>query len=149
MLQLLSKLLSPTVQLTCCLAAAVVADGTFRSRPDLSPPHLNVNIDCSGRCGNGSIFVAPFVGDADLSDHAPLQSGAYILTDSGDPVGLASHTSPPGQATSKLLAGKARMFFSLLKERITLSMVMAMDITPSWNSTTRPFARTGWKPFAV
>ena len=72
MLQLLFKLLSPTVQLTCCLAAAVVADGTFRSRPDSSLPHLNVNIECSGRCENGFNFVAPFVGDADLSDYAPL-----------------------------------------------------------------------------
>ncbi len=45
--------------------------------------------------------------------------------------GLASLTSPSGQPTSKLLAGKARMFFLLLKERITVSMVMVMDITLS------------------
>ena len=69
---------------TIALAAPTIADGTFRSRPDLSPPQLNVTIECSGRCETGFLFVAPFVGYADLSDHGPLQSGAYILTDSGD-----------------------------------------------------------------
>ncbi|MCJ1268423.1 hypothetical protein MMC22_008311 [Lobaria immixta] len=78
------QFLSTIAPLICCLAAAVVADGTFRSRPDLSPPHLNVTIECSGRCESGFIFIAPYVGYADLSDHGPLQSGAYILTDSGD-----------------------------------------------------------------
>lgn len=77
-------LLSTIVPLLCCLTAPAIADGTFRSRPDLSPPHLNITIECSGRCENGFIFVAPFVGYADLSDHGPLQSAAYILTDSGD-----------------------------------------------------------------
>lgn len=130
MLQLLSKVLSPNVPLTCCLAAAVVADGTFRSRPDLTPPHLNVTIGCSGRCENDFIFVAPFVGDADLSDHAPLQSGAehIFLPIPATLFGPASHTSPPGQATSKLLAGKVRMFFLLLKECITVSIVMVMAL---------------------
>ena len=80
MLQLLSTV--PT--LIYCLAAGILADETFRSRPDLSPPHLNVTIECSGRCESGFIFIAPFVGYADLFDHGPLQSGAYILTDSGD-----------------------------------------------------------------
>ena len=37
-----------------------------------------------GRCETGFIFVAPFVSDADLSDHAPLQSRAYIHTEYGD-----------------------------------------------------------------
>lgn len=78
------QLLLKGSQLICYLAAAVIADGTFRSRPDLSPPHLNVTIECSGRCESGFLFVAPFAGYADLTDHGPLQSGAYILTDSGD-----------------------------------------------------------------
>ena len=78
------QLLSTVATLIYCLAAGIVADETFRSRPDLSPPHLNVTIECSGRCESGFIFIAPFVGYADLFDHGPLQSGAYILTDSGD-----------------------------------------------------------------
>ncbi|KAK0514453.1 hypothetical protein JMJ35_003070 [Cladonia borealis] len=77
-------LISALAPLICCLATPVTADSTFRSRPDLSPPHLNVTIECSGRCETGFIFVAPFVGFADLSDRGPLQSGAYILSDSGD-----------------------------------------------------------------
>lgn len=78
--------LSTTFQLIYCLAAAVAADGTFRSRPDLRPLHLNVTIECSGRCESGFIFVAPFAGDADVSEQRPppLQSGAYIFTDSGE-----------------------------------------------------------------
>lgn len=45
--------------------------------------------------------------------------------------GLASHTSLSMSPTSKLLDGKAKMFFLLLKECITVSMVMVIDIISS------------------
>ena len=74
------------VSLTCLtIAVAVAADGTFRSRPDFSPPHFNITIECAGRCARGFIFVAPFVSCIDQSDdHEPFHSGAYIFTDTGD-----------------------------------------------------------------
>jgi hypothetical protein len=61
-----------------------LADGTYRSRPDLTPPHLNVTIPCDGRCEAGYLFAAPFTGSTDFDDHGPLQQGPYILTDEGD-----------------------------------------------------------------
>ncbi|KAH7041592.1 ASST-domain-containing protein [Microdochium trichocladiopsis] len=67
-----------------CLLQPVQADGTYRSRPDLSPPHLNITIPCDGRCEAGYLFVAPFTGYADPVDHGPLQAAPYILTDEGD-----------------------------------------------------------------
>ncbi|KAL3480818.1 ASST-domain-containing protein [Aspergillus californicus] len=62
----------------------VIADGSYRSRPDLSPPHLNITIPCNGRCEAGYLFVAPFTGFADPVDHGPLQQGPYIFTDDGE-----------------------------------------------------------------
>ncbi|RSL84254.1 hypothetical protein CEP52_016486 [Fusarium oligoseptatum] len=61
-----------------------LADGSYRSRPDLSPPHLNITIPCQGRCESGFLFVAPFTSFADPVDHGPLQQGPYILTDTGE-----------------------------------------------------------------
>lgn len=55
------------------LATTVVADGTFRSHPDLSPPYLGIAIKCSGTCEEGFIFIALFVAYADLFDYGPLQ----------------------------------------------------------------------------
>ena len=62
----------------------VVADGTYRSRPDLAPPQLNITIPAEGRTESGYLFVAPYAGDTDSADYGPLQSAPYILTDSGD-----------------------------------------------------------------
>lgn len=59
-------------------------DGTYRSRPDLSPPHLNITVLDAARVESGNLFIAPFTGYADPVDHGPLQQGPYILTDSGD-----------------------------------------------------------------
>jgi len=75
----------PTRVLTLMATAAMVtADETYRSRPDLAPPQLNITIPCNGRCSSGYLFVAPFTGYTDPVDHGPLQPGAYILTDTGD-----------------------------------------------------------------
>lgn len=62
----------------------VAADGSYRSRPDLSPPHLNITIPCEGRCEPGYLFIAPFTGFADPVDHGPLQQSPYIISDTGD-----------------------------------------------------------------
>ncbi|CAI6079220.1 unnamed protein product [Clonostachys chloroleuca] len=61
-----------------------LADGSYRSRSDLSPPHLNITIPCEGRCAEGYLFVAPFTGHPDPVDHGPLQGAPYILSDTGD-----------------------------------------------------------------
>lgn len=66
------------------LTARVLGDGTYRSRPDLSPPQLNITIPCEGRCEPGYLFIAPFTGYDDPVDHGPLQGAPYILTDTGD-----------------------------------------------------------------
>ncbi|KAF4945101.1 hypothetical protein FSARC_14523 [Fusarium sarcochroum] len=74
----------PRILGAAILLNAVTADGTYRSRPDLSPPTLNITLDCEGRCSNGYLFVAPFTGYHDPVDHGPLQAAPYILTDTGD-----------------------------------------------------------------
>lgn len=70
--------------LVCGLPTIVTGDGTYRSRPDLSPPRMNVTIPCDDRCEQGFLFVAPFVGYADPENHGPKQPAPYILTDTGD-----------------------------------------------------------------
>lgn len=66
------------------LSMQIAADGTYRSRPDLSPPHLNTTVPCDGRCESGYLFVAPFVGYTNPENHGPKQAAPYILTDAGD-----------------------------------------------------------------
>ncbi|GME49449.1 hypothetical protein MMC22_008311 [Neofusicoccum parvum] len=70
--------------LLATLFVGVAADGTYKSRPDLSPPHLNITIYEPDKLEKGFLFVAPFNGHADFADHGPLQEGPYILTDTGD-----------------------------------------------------------------
>ncbi|SCV37120.1 uncharacterized protein FFB14_06437 [Fusarium fujikuroi] len=62
----------------------VAADGRYRSRPDLSPPTLNITMPCGGNCSEGYLFVAPFTGYDDPVDHGPLQGAPYILASNGD-----------------------------------------------------------------
>lgn len=67
------------------LSPVSFADSTFRSRPDLAPPQLNITISCpASGCAPGYLFVAPYNGFADDLNYRPSQPGAYILTDSGD-----------------------------------------------------------------
>lgn len=78
-------LLVPALVGAALFAPAAVADSTFKSRPDLSPPKLNITIPCKdSACAPGYLFVAPFSGDVDQLNHFPAQPGAYILTDDGD-----------------------------------------------------------------
>lgn len=68
------------------LLASVAADSTYKSRPDLAPPQLNVTVPCGDACGEGYLFVAPFTGSTDSSSGGPAQPGSYILDNDGDVV---------------------------------------------------------------
>ena len=66
------------------LLAPCLADWQFRSRPDLSPPRLNITVpaDHSG-VEKGYIFITPYDGFG--PDAAgPQQPGAYIYHDDGE-----------------------------------------------------------------
>jgi hypothetical protein len=55
------------------------ADGTYRTRPDLAPPRLNVTIPASTQVEQGYIFVSPY----SSGEAGTPQSGPYILDNSG------------------------------------------------------------------
>ncbi|KAK2757153.1 hypothetical protein CKAH01_17027 [Colletotrichum kahawae] len=67
------------------IALKVVADGQFKSRPDLSPPRLNITIPASEDVGEDYIFVAPYSGfTKGQGFDGPEQQAGYILRDNGD-----------------------------------------------------------------
>lgn len=72
------------LQLLPLLSAIATADWTYKSRPDLAPPHLNITIRDENFLQDGYLFVAPFTGHPNPVDHGPLQGAPYILTDTGD-----------------------------------------------------------------
>ncbi|RAK75870.1 arylsulfotransferase family protein [Aspergillus fijiensis CBS 313.89] len=63
--------------LLAAAASAVLADGQYRSRPDLSPPQLNVTVEAPDANGTEYVFVAPYGGSL-------AQPGAYIYRKNGD-----------------------------------------------------------------
>jgi hypothetical protein len=67
-----------------CLSFAptALADWQFRSRPDLSPPKLNITTPAHNTTETGFIFVAQYA--ASTSAWGPSQPGAYIFKDDGD-----------------------------------------------------------------
>ncbi|KAF4630138.1 hypothetical protein G7Y89_g8002 [Cudoniella acicularis] len=58
----------------------------YKSRPDLSPPTLNITIPASAETAPGYIFIAPYSGVpwSEATAHGPLQPGPYIFTSSGE-----------------------------------------------------------------
>lgn len=69
------------------LIASAHADGTYRTRPDLSPPHLNITIPCSSSnnvCEAGYLFVSPFTTYGEPDDRVSFQVAPYILSNTGD-----------------------------------------------------------------
>lgn len=67
------------------LATFIHGDWQFRSRPDLSPPKLNITIDATEETDNGYLFIAPFSGFKEGGpSHGPRQSAPYIFTDKGE-----------------------------------------------------------------
>ncbi|KAK3623693.1 hypothetical protein LTR56_021450 [Elasticomyces elasticus] len=68
------------------LCRSATADFQYRSRPDLSPPRLNITLPATKDVGTGYLFVAPFAGLPDTShvQHGPRQAGPCIFRDDGD-----------------------------------------------------------------
>lgn len=70
--------------LLAALLQPVCADWQYHSRPDLSPPKLNITVRAdSDDVESGLIFVAPYQG-FEPGSHGPAQPGAYIFRDNGD-----------------------------------------------------------------
>lgn len=63
--------------LLAALSPLAIADGQYRSRPDLSPPKLNITIPAPDANGTEYVFLAPYSDDIQ-------QSGAYIYRKNGD-----------------------------------------------------------------
>jgi hypothetical protein len=62
------------------------ADWKYKSRPDLSPPKLNITAQAAPEVSSGYIFIAPYSWlswDAPLA-HGPLQPAPYIFTSTGE-----------------------------------------------------------------
>jgi hypothetical protein len=62
------------------------ADWKYKSRPDLSPPKLNITAQATPEVSAGYIFIAPYSWlswDAPLA-HGPLQPAPYIFTSTGE-----------------------------------------------------------------
>ncbi|RAL10941.1 arylsulfotransferase family protein [Aspergillus homomorphus CBS 101889] len=55
----------------------VLADGQYRSRPDLSPPKLNITVVAPNANGTEYVFLSPYAGELQ-------QPGAYIYRKNGD-----------------------------------------------------------------
>lgn len=61
------------------------ADWQYRSRPDLSPPKLNITIFPDDDISPGYLFLAPFSGYSDIDTfHGPRQAAPYIFTNEGE-----------------------------------------------------------------
>jgi hypothetical protein len=60
------------------------ANWRYKSRPDLSPPTLNITIPATKDVEKGYLFVAPFSGYPEGTHHGPQQAAPYIFTDTGD-----------------------------------------------------------------
>jgi hypothetical protein len=82
------------------LLAGVSADWQYKSRPDLSPPQLNITIFSAEAVSPGYIFVAPYSLCAfDCKEpNGPLQTAPYIFTPAGELVwsGLGYFSGLPG-----------------------------------------------------
>ncbi|KAF2664441.1 hypothetical protein BT63DRAFT_89791 [Microthyrium microscopicum] len=67
------------------ISHGVQANWQYKSRPDLSPPTLNITISHPQHLSPGYIFVAPYsTVKTNPLNHGPLQPGPYIFTTSGE-----------------------------------------------------------------
>ena len=73
-----------TATLVILVGSFANADWQFKSRPDLSPPRLNITISAGEESSPGYLFAAPFSGYNDNRNHGPRQAAPYIFTDKGE-----------------------------------------------------------------
>lgn len=67
------------------LATTVLADGQYKSRPDLSPPRLNITIPATDDVAPGYLFLCPYSGFVLGNGYdGPEQPAGYIFRDNGD-----------------------------------------------------------------
>lgn len=67
------------------VAFGVAADTQYKSRPDLSPPRLNITIPADQDVAPGYIFVCPYSGFVRGNGFdGPEQPAGYILRNDGD-----------------------------------------------------------------
>ncbi|KAF4980232.1 hypothetical protein FZEAL_3711 [Fusarium zealandicum] len=71
------------VSIFAALSSVARADWQYRSRPDLSPPRLNIPISASDDISPSLIFAAPFVSLLGAFN-MPEQAGALIFLNNGD-----------------------------------------------------------------
>lgn len=85
-----------------------LADWQYLSRPDLSPPQLNITVPASPRVESGYIFVTPTAGFVEGSA-GPEQPGAYIFRDNGELVwsGLGYLAGNVGDFSPTIIDGKS------------------------------------------
>ncbi|KAJ4163247.1 hypothetical protein LMH87_004988 [Akanthomyces muscarius] len=75
----------PVIWACMGLVSCISADGQFVSRPDLSPPRLNITIPATEDVGDGYIFVCPYGGfKSGTGFDGPEQPACYIFRDDGD-----------------------------------------------------------------
>lgn len=68
------------------LLNVAAADWRYKSRPDLSPPTLNITARATPEAAPGYVFVSPYSWlswDAPIA-HGPLQPAPYIFTSTGE-----------------------------------------------------------------
>ncbi|OBT85039.1 hypothetical protein VE02_07158 [Pseudogymnoascus sp. 03VT05] len=65
-------------------SSSTTTNWQFKSRPDLTPPKLNITIPATADVESGYIFIAPFAGFPEGTRHGPLQAAPYIFTDTCD-----------------------------------------------------------------
>jgi hypothetical protein len=68
------------------LFPGILANWQYKSRPDLSPPTLNITIPATPSEAPGYLFVAPYFDIKNLLPvpRGPLQPGPYIFTSTGE-----------------------------------------------------------------
>ncbi|OOQ82289.1 hypothetical protein PEBR_39533 [Penicillium brasilianum] len=86
------------------LIQKTAADWQYFSRPDLSPPRLNITVPASHQTESGYLFVCAVPGRPDEGAVGPSQPTAYILRDDGDLIFSAlGYTAGPWAADFKLV----------------------------------------------
>ncbi|OAQ97648.1 hypothetical protein LLEC1_05610 [Akanthomyces lecanii] len=76
---------NPLVWACMGLVSHISADDQFLSRPDLSPPRLNITIPAAEDVGDGYIFLCPYGGlNSGTGFDGPEQTACYIFRNDGD-----------------------------------------------------------------